>query len=262
MRALNSAVSSDVAAQALAALLAVTLVLWFAGQSPAHADDQGGPAVRGIVRAQAAATVSSELVARVGAIHFKPGQSFRKGDVLLTFDCRRYEADLRAAEAEVKIQDITVETNRQLLRHNATGANDLALAEAKLDQATATAESLRLRTSQCSITAPYDGKLIEKLVDIFEMPQAGIELMKIVKDGELEVDLIVPSSWSVWLKPGYEFPFTIDETGSVHVARLNHLGAVVDPVSRTMKLTAMLLEPGPSVRPGMSGSAQIQAPRS
>jgi RND family efflux transporter MFP subunit len=218
--------------------------------------------VRGVTRAEAAATVSSEIVARIAAMPHKPGQSFKAGDVLVTFDCRRYEADLRAAEAEVKTHEIVVETNRQLLRHRATGANDLALAEAKLAQALASAESLRIRTRQCVIAAPYDGRVVEKVADIFEMPQANAPLLRIVKDGAMEVDLIVPSSWAVALRPDQEFSFRIEETGATYTAALQHLGAVVDPVSRTMKISARLVDPAPDVRPGMSGAARIGDQRS
>jgi RND family efflux transporter MFP subunit len=215
--------------------------------------------VRGVVRAEALTTVSSELVARITSMPFKTGQPFRAGDVLLTFDCRRYEADLRAAEAEVRTQAITVETNRQLLLHKAAGTNDLELAEAKHAQAMASADSLRVRTSQCVINAPYDGRVVERTADVFEMPQANAPLLTIVKDGQLEIDLIVPSQWAVWLQPGFAFPFRVEETGTTHAARLLYLGAVVDPVSQTMKVTAILVEPSPMIRPGMSGSAELRS---
>lgn len=225
--------------------------------STAGADAGSAPLVRGVVRAEASAVVASELVARILAMPFRVGQAFSAGDMLITFDCRRYEADLRAAEAEVRTHKINVETQRQLLSHRATGANDLALAEAKHHQAIATADSLRVRTSQCVIVAPYDGQVVDRAVDVFEMPQANAPLMKIVKRGTLEIDLIVPSSWAVWLKPGHEFSFKIEETGGEHAARLMQAGAVVDPVSRTMKVTAVLLEPGALARPGMSGAARL-----
>jgi membrane fusion protein, multidrug efflux system len=216
--------------------------------------------VRGVVRAEASAVISSELLARVSSLPFKAGQSFQAQDVLVTFDCRRYEADLRAAEAEVKTQEILVETNRKLLHHRAAGTNELALAEAKLGQAMATADSLRVRTSQCVILAPYDGRVIERAVDVYEMPQANAPLLRIVKDGQLELDLIVPSSWSAWLKPGYEFEFSIDEIQATSKARLLFPGAVIDPVSRTIRVTALLVDPPPAVRPGMSGSARLRMP--
>ncbi len=217
--------------------------------------------VRGVIQAEVAATISSELVARIVKLPFKPGQAFRKGDALVMFDCRRYDADLRAAVAEVDTNKIKVRTSQHLLRHRAAGANELALAQAKLAQAQAAADGLRVRTSQCVILAPFDGRVVERHVELFEMPQANAPLLKIVKTGVLELDLIVPSSWAVWLGPAHAFEFKVDETGTTHAAELTYLGAVVDPISRTMKVLAKLLAPAPALRPGMSGTAQITPPK-
>jgi len=226
----------------------------------AAAEATENAAVRGVVRSESTATIASELVARVASMPFKSGQTFQLGDILLTLDCDRYAADLRAAEAEVKMQQIIVNTNRSLLTHRATGSNDLALAEAKHAQAIANAESLGARIAQCTIAAPYTGRIVERFVDVFEIPQANAPLLKIVKLGRLEIDLIVPSDWAVWLTPGFEISFTVDETKETYSARLIQLGAVIDPVSRTMKVTAELLDPSRHVRPGMSGSARITPP--
>lgn len=239
--------------------MALTTIAAGAQTAPAMSTDRpaGSGVVRGVTRAEAAATISSELVARVVELPFKAGETFKNGDVLIRFACQRYDADLVAAEAEVKTQEIHVATNRQLLRHRATGANDLALAEAKLAQAMAAAESLRVRTRQCTIHAPYGGRIVERLVDVFEMPASSAPLIKIVKVGAIELDLIVPSSWSSSLTSGQRFKFTVDETGSVHDAILLNLGAIVDPVSRTLKVTARMPDPGADLRPGMSGVAQF-----
>lgn len=216
--------------------------------------------VRGLVRAEATATLSSELIAQVKQLPFKAGQSFHKGDTLVAFDCRRYKADLRAAKAEARANQVTVDQNRYLLRHGAGGANDLAIAEAKLAQSEAAVDSLKVRISRCVIRAPFNGRVSERLVDVFELPQANAPLLEIVKDGNLELDLIVPSNWITWLKPRQKFSFEIEETKSVHSAEILYLGAVMDPISRTMKVSARLVEQKANVRPGMSGSAKFTVP--
>lgn len=229
--------------------------------TPAFADKALQP-VRGVVRAEVAATISTELVARIKQLPFKTGQSFSVGDKLAVLDCRRYEADLRAAEAEASASKVTADQNRQLLRHRAGGANDLAIAEAKLAQARAVAESLKVRISQCVIHAPFNGRVSDRFVDVFESPQSNSPLLSIVKDGNLEIDLIVPSNWATWLRPGHDFSFEIDETETVHSAKVLFLGAIVDPISRTMKVSAQLVDHTLAVRPGMSGSAFFETPKS
>ena len=46
--------------------------------------------VRGIVRAMNKAVIASELVARIERIPFREGEAFRRNDLLVSFDCRRY----------------------------------------------------------------------------------------------------------------------------------------------------------------------------
>lgn len=216
--------------------------------------------VRGIVKAEAQATISSELVAQVDKIPFKAGESFRSGDAIIVFDCRRYKADLRAAEAEVETARVKVKTNTALKLHNAVGTEELETSKARLNQVIAEMQSISVKTDQCIIKAPFDGRVVERKIHEHEMSEAGTPLIQIVKDGDLELDLIVPSNWMLWLKPGLEFQFHVDETNSMLTASLLQVGAVVDPISKTAQVSAKIIEPPQSVRPGMSGTATFTPP--
>jgi RND family efflux transporter MFP subunit len=216
--------------------------------------------VRGVVKAQAEATISNELIAKVASLPFAEGQAFRAGDTIVAFDCRRYQADLRAAQAEVETAAIKVKTNKALERHAAVGADELAISKAKLHQAEATAVALKLKTDQCIITAPFDGRVVELKINEHEIPQASSPLLHIVKEGELELELIVPSHWLVWLSPDQSFTFHIDELKRDVEASLQFLGATVDPISRTAMVSAKIINPGRTILPGMSGTATFEAP--
>lgn len=223
-------------------------------------DDDPTWSVRGIVKAESEAMISSELVAQVQSLPFKEGEHFKSGDIILSFDCRRYKADLRAAEAEIETARVKVKTNTALKRHNAVGTEELEISKAKLNQAIATKESLSVKTDQCVINAPFDGRVVERKIHEFEIPEAGSPLIKIVKDGNLELDLIVPSNWLVWLQPDLTFQFHVDEIGAVLEARILRIGAVVDPISKTAMITAKLINATSAIRPGMSGTARFTPP--
>lgn len=216
--------------------------------------------VRGIIEAETVVVISSELTARLAKLPYDRGDEFKEGAVLVAFDCRRYQADLRAARAELKVHQITAEQDRRLLRRGAAGRSEKAISEAKLEQAKATVESLEVRLDQCKILAPFHGRVADRDVEVHELPQANTELLKIVKEGILQIDLIVPSRWLTWLAVGQSFTFKIDETGTSHEAKIIRLGAVVDPISRTTKIRGRMIDFAPSVRPGMSGHAILTPP--
>ena len=217
-------------------------------------------AVRGIVKAESEATISSELVAKVARLPFKEGQSFKAGDVIVEFDCRRYKADLRAAEADVEAAKIKVRTNEALDRHAAVGADELAISRVKLQQAEATAEALRIKTDQCIVSAPFDGRVVEWKINQHEIAEAAAPLIHIVNEGDLELELIVPSSWLVWLNGGDTFSFHIDELKRDVKAQLMFVGATVDPISRTALVSAKIIDANLEVLPGMSGTATFTQP--
>ena len=77
---------------------------------------------------------------------------------------------------------------------------------------------------------------------------------------ELELDLIVPSNWLRWVNRGTTFIFSVDELGQEYKARVTRLGAKVDAVSQTIKLTGSFVVRPQSVLAGMSGTATFAPP--
>jgi RND family efflux transporter MFP subunit len=233
----------------------------YAQPAPSVTSSAGGPSrvasfpVRGAVRPLHQATISTDLVARVARIGFRDGEAFRRNDVLLAFDCRRQQAELAAAEAQHQEMKITLETNTFLEKRNAASRQDLEVAKARAAKAAAEADGLRVRMDQCTIVAPFDGRLFELAINEHEMSQPGKPLLSIVGDGELEIDLIVPSDWLGWLGVGAPFSFAIDETARTHAARVVRIGAAVDTVSQTIKVTGRFDEADRAVLAGMSGAA-------
>ena len=74
--------------KAMRSTLAGLALIFVQGHAVAEPTDISSP-VRGVVRPQRQATISTDFQASVAATKFKEGDRFRKGDVLIEFDCRR-----------------------------------------------------------------------------------------------------------------------------------------------------------------------------
>jgi len=144
---------------------------------------------------------------------------------------------------------------RELLVYKAIGANEVKLAEAGFAEARARADSLKIQTERCEVAAPFSGRIVERAINPHEMPTNAEPLLKIISDKQLELDLIVPSTWLVWLKAGQTFDFAVDETGKTYLASVSQISAAVDPVSQTIKIKGVFNRPESSVLSGMSGTA-------
>jgi membrane fusion protein, multidrug efflux system len=245
-------------------LAGATIIVAGAGGQAARAVSQNTPVpIRGVVRPQNQATISTDLAARVSATNFKEGDRFKKGDVLIEFDCRRTQAELDAADAQSLEMKLTLDNNVVLDKFKAVGRADLEISRARLKRAEAEANGLRARLDQCKVTAPFNGRLSELAIQAHEMPAVGKPFLTIIEDQSLEVELIVPSDWLKWLKPGASFSFIVDETASSFAAHVTRISAAVDPVSQTIKVMGIFDADaaGAGILSGMSGGAEFQEPR-
>jgi len=213
--------------------------------------------VRGVVRSSAQATISTDLATIITKIGFREGEKFTKGDVLITLDCRRLRAELAAAQARYRETEVVLEATTFLNKKNAGSRQDMETSRARSDQARAEAQVIETQIDRCSIVAPYDGRVAELGAHEYEMTVAGKSLISLVSLHRPKLELIVPSTWLMWLKAGTRFRFHIDETQSTHVGEVTLLASSVDTVSQTIKVFAKFTGPTDNILPGMSGTAEF-----
>lgn len=237
---------------------------------PGHlalAQDAGQGEVRALIEARRHAVLSAEISGRIARMALDAGQSFKTGDVLIAFDCASYQAELDAARAQLNAAEVTVRVNRQLNTLRSIGEAEVQLAEARAQVARAEVRKFETQARRCEIKAPFDGRVVERRIQEHESVPAGAPLLEILSDRDLKIELIVPSSWLVWLKPGQRFDLRIDETGASLPGEVTQLGARVDPASQSVKVSARLVgdKPAPVPSPGaltagMSGTAIFALP--
>lgn len=223
----------------------------------ATAQDTTSLPIRGVLRAINVASISTDLAVPIKQMPFRAGAAFKKGQTLVKFDCARFYAARAALVAERKIQSLTYKNNVTLLKHRAIGEYDVEISKAKVGKANAEIAKLDVRIADCEVKAPFDGHVEQVLVRRLETPKTGTPFIKISESGQLEVELIVPSKWLVWLHKGSKFTFSVDETGRKYKGEIVRLGASVDAVSQTVQVTGTITARHKGIFAGMSGSAKF-----
>jgi RND family efflux transporter MFP subunit len=218
-------------------------------------------AVRGIVQPRREATIASRMTAVITDMPFREGQSFRAGALLARFDCSQTRAELNAARAAAAAYRSTYQQNAELDEYEAIGRNEVEVSRANLNRAEAEVQAINARLTDCAVYAPFAGTVVERIANVREVAASGQPLMRIQTGRDVELELIVPSQWLTWLGPGAAFQFRIDETGNTIRGEVTRLGASVDPVSRTIRVTARVTQSEGLILPGMSGSARFDDPR-
>lgn len=223
------------------------------------------PLARQAIRAQLMprryTTLAAEVGAKINRLPVQEGGGFRAGQVLVSFDCSVQQAMLQKNEAEVQAAEKTAQANETLKGLNSVGQLELDLSVVAVRKARAELGSQQAVLEKCTITAPFSGRVAEQKVREQQFVQAGQPVLEILDDSTLELDFIVPSHWLEWLRVGSDFRIEIDETRKSYPARLTRLGARVDPVSQSLKVSAAIHGRFPELMAGMSGRVDIAAPR-
>jgi len=251
---------------ALVLLLFAALVPAVEAQAPAPlaGSESAGPDSGQEIRAQLTprhyTTLSSEMAARIDRIATRVGDRFKKGDVLVAFDCALQKAQLAHANAVLTQAEKTYAINQRLMQLKSTGQLELDVAAAEVDKAKADRSAADAAVAKCTITAPFDGITVDQKAREFQYTNAGQPLLDILDDHGLEVELIAPSRWLAWLKPGLPFKVDIHETEKTYSAKVVRLSGRVDPISQTIKVIGEITQTAPELMAGMSGRAVLSPP--
>lgn len=218
------------------------------------------PDIRVQVVSRTSTTISAPMAGQLDAFPLRDGDSFEKGTVLARFVCAEQEGALAHARAVLEEKREVLATNHKL-RELGTGSGlDYHVAVAQVAEATADVQTATALVDDCTVKAPFAGRVGSVAAHDYQYLGVGAPLLDILEDHALQLELIVPSRWLVWLKPGANFSVTIDETGRTYQAELTRLSARVDAVSQSIKAYGKLINAPPDLLPGMSGRATFNPP--
>ena len=212
---------------------------------------------RALVVADMEATVSSQFAGRLNAMPKQVGDTFAAGELLASFDCQERQAAVAAAQAEWLGARETHLARLKLQGLGAVSDLDVTLAASAAEKAKSQLALALAQEKHCTVRAPYPGKVVRMRAKAFESVQLGQPLLEIVNLASLRAQLLVPSSWVRWLKPGTLFQLAIDETGETYNARVHSISGRVDGSSQTVEVVGRFERVPPNLLPGMIGRASF-----
>lgn len=151
-------------------------------------------------------------------IYVDEGQLLKKGQKMFQILPSVYSAERHKALAELKFTEIEYKNTKLLADSNIVSQNELALAEAKYNQAKANLELAQVHLGFTQITAPFDG-----IMDRFQVREGSL-----IEEGELLTTLSDNSEmWVYFNVPESEYLDYMsnkkhDETTEVKLKMANH----------------------------------------
>lgn len=227
-----------------------------AGPPPSRRAVAGNPSdvLRATIRAGQQVTLSAEVNARIVKLNLREGDRFNAGDVLVSFDCVKTDAELGAAKAFAAVHKNNLDNILYLERHQAAGRHSVRQTRLEFEKATQELKAIEARKSFCNIAAPFNGRVAEKLAYAHELANQNQPLLRIVDESLVELQVLVPSKHLREVALGQIIIVDVDEVGKTFEAKISQIAGAIDPVSQTARVMAQLISPGTEVLAGMSGS--------
>jgi len=197
------------------------------------------------------------------------GDHVQAGEVVARLDASLLKAELAAQKAAVAQAQATLDAALsaaaradRLMTSNAISAETaedrattVKTSRALLDQAQADADKLQAQIAQTAILAPFDGIVSSRPAVTGAIVQAGTELMKIIRDGRLEVGVLVPEKDLAAVSVGQ--PATVvDAAGRSSKGQVSSIAETVNSTTRLATVYVSLGE-GSGLRPGMFARVEI-----
>ncbi len=212
----------------------------------------------GSVSAVQGAVVSTELAGVVSEINFDNGAQAKKGEVLMKLDASQEEALLRSAEADAQLAKTDLERARDLAMKKVVSGAELDSAQSKFTRMNAVVDQMRSSIAKKTVTAPFDGQLGIRQVNVGQMINAGQQVVGLTALDPLYVDFALPDQYLSKLSKDLEVTVRSDAfPDRLFKGKLTAINSMVDPVTRNVPLQATLENPDHALHPGMFAKVEV-----
>jgi len=209
-----------------------------------------GTEMDGVVEAVRQATVSAQAMGRVASLNVKAGDRVRAGQVLATIDDRetrtgvaRSTAQVAQAEAELANARAHLQRTRDLRQQGFVSQSALDVAEAQFKAAKAAREGAgagdqqaRLAQSFTTVTAPFDGYVLETLVQPGDLAMPGKPVASVYAPQPLRVVVQMPASMAAQARSAQRVEVQLPGSGQWVAPSGQQPLPAADPVSQTLTL--------------------------
>lgn len=229
----------------------------------------------GNVEADRTAAVSSRVMATVIAVHVQAGDRVRRGQVLVEIDAQtaagqvsQARGGLAQAEAGLALAERNYERYKALAATQAASQAELDFARMQHDQAKGAVEQARGAVSSASsvasesrVTAPFDGRVMARMVEVGDLAAPGRPLVQIESSTAHRLSVAVPESLLSRAGLSLGSPVTVSIDARPDLGRLTGTVAELAPAADPMahSFTVEITLGGVEVPSGSSGRAWLSS---
>lgn len=211
----------------------------------------------GTIEAVRQVDVASEVSGRIVSIDFQSGQAVKKGDVLVRLNNELDQAELRLLSTRKSL------AAKQYAR--VTKLKGVAVSNSRIDEAFSALEelraqlaSVRISIAKKTITAPFDGVLGIRKINIGQYLNPGSAIVNITDLNAFNVDFKLSESASADIAIGQSVMLTVDAVGQDKLAAvITTIEPQIDRGLHTISVQGRVIEGSNKLRPGLFATVRV-----
>lgn len=216
----------------------------------------------GTIKAVNGVDLSADLPGTVMKITFESGTEVKKGDVLLKLDTRQEEAQLHSAQAKRDFAKADLGRKKDLIDKKAIAPTEWDTAESQLRQADAAVEESRAMIERKTITAPFDGLLGIRQVNLGQYLNSGSVVTPLQSLDPIYIEFPVPQTYLDKIATGRKVQIRAQGAGELEfTGDITAIDSKIDESTRNVKIQATIANPDRKLRPGMFASVEVLLPK-
>lgn len=214
----------------------------------------------GTLEANERADLTLSASDRVTAVYFEDGERVKAGRTLISLAQREQSALVEGAEAQLAQANQELARLEPLTAQGAVSQAELDLARRNANAAAAQLRAVQSRQRDRVLVAPFDGVLGFRQVSVGSFVGPGDVVATLIDDSVMRLDFAVPSIFLTSLEPGLEIEArSADLPGQVFKGTVDSINNAVDPVTRSVRVRAMIPNENGVLKAGMFAAVTLLA---
>ncbi|MCK4236793.1 MAG: efflux RND transporter periplasmic adaptor subunit, partial [Candidatus Krumholzibacteria bacterium] len=191
-------------------------------------------------------------------LRVEEGASVSSGDTLVVLDDREAGLNLRRAEITFQEAENSLKRSREMISRKLISEEEYESTHLACENILTSLKEARLAFEYTRVTAPIDGTITERSVELGSMVTQGKVLFRLADFDPLRARIYIPEKELRRLSVGQQVFLNVDsEPDREFPAVVELISSVIDPSSGTFKVTVEIGSTGGILRPGMFASARI-----
>jgi len=205
------------------------------------------------------ATLIARRQGPITALMVEEGQWVSKGDVLAQLDDREARLVVERTELAARMAERELERAHQLGDKGYLSQKEVDDLEVARRNATVALEQARYDLSLMRITAPFAGRVVERMVKLGETVAEGKACFRVADFNPILARVYFPERDLSRVRVGQAADLELDAMPDrSHPAKVTLVNPEVDPTNGTFKVTLEIQNPAGELRPGAFARARLR----